>query len=262
MKPAKLAVLGVSVAAMGGAMYFAQRPPAPVQVIEQAAPAAPQIETEEVLVLKVDGPMGATIRPEDLGWETWPRDSVSPVLITRSNAPPDVEKEIAGSLIRHPIYANEPIRREKLIQTNGTGFMSAILPSGKRAVAIAVEGSGADVAGGFILPNDRVDIIRTFRDESTGQQVSDTLLTNIRVLAIGQSIKEEDGRTTIIAGNATLELDPKQVEIVSLAQRTAKLSLALRALVDNNATEEPTPELLDDGMTIVRFGNAQKIGGN
>jgi pilus assembly protein CpaB len=251
------------VAAAGGAMYLLQRPQAPIIVQEQGEQ-APQLPTEEVLVVKVDAPMGTVIKPEDLAWEKWPRASISPNLITRATLTEQGEKEFAGAIVRHNFYANEPVRREKIIKTDGTGFMSAILPSGMRAMSIAIEGSGSDVAGGFILPNDRVDVINTYRDESTDTTVSDALLSNVRVLAMGQQVKEEDGKTTIIAGNATLELDPRQVEIVTKAQRTGKLSLALRALVDSKEApgQVAEPEQEQPGLTVIRMGIPQRIGGN
>jgi pilus assembly protein CpaB len=257
MKPAKLAVLGISLAAMAGAMYFAQRPQE--QPVVTASQPAPSIATEEVLVVKIDAGMGLVLKAEDIGWESWPTTSVQPSLLTRA-AKPEAEKEIVGSMVRHQMFAGEPIRMEKLIKTDGTGFMSAILPTGKRAVSIAVEGSGSDVAGGFILPNDRVDLLRTFAADQNGEMTTETLLRNIRVLAIGTQVKEEDGKTTIIASNATLELDPRQVETVTLAQRTGKLSLALRALIDNNKPEPPEQIRQTNGMTIIRMGVPQKIG--
>jgi pilus assembly protein CpaB len=257
MKPAKIAVLGISLAAMAGAMYFAQRPPAPVVV---AAAPTPTIQTEEVLVIKIDAPMGTVLKAEDIGWEAWPTSSLQPTLLTRAAAP-DAEKEVIGSMVRYNFFGGEPLRREKLIKTDGTGFMSAILPTGMRAVSISVDGSGSDVAGGFILPNDRVDILRTYSVGQSTETTTETLLRNIRVLAIGTQVKEEDGKTTIIAGNATLELDPRQVESVTLAQRTGKLSLALRALVDNNKKEAPSEVRANDGLTIIRMGVSQKVGG-
>jgi pilus assembly protein CpaB len=263
MKPARLIVLAISLAAAGGAMYFLQRPPAPVIVQEQGQP-APQLPTDEVLVVKVDAPMGSILKAEDLAWEQWPQASISPGLITRATASEQGEKEFAGAIVRHNFYANEPVRREKIIKTDGTGFMSAILPSGMRAVSIAIEGSGSDVAGGFILPNDRVDVINTYRDEAANATLSEALLTNVRVLAMGQQVKEEDGKTTIIAGNATLELDPRQVAIVTKAQRTGKLSLALRALVDSKEVpgQLPVQNQTQPGMTVIRMGIPQRIGGN
>ncbi len=105
-------------------------------IVNEAAP-APQIATEDVLVVKIDATMGTVLKAEDISWEAWPKDSVPPTLITRANGGPEIEKEIIGSIVRHSFFAGEPIRREKLIKTDGTGFMSAILPSGMRAVSIA-----------------------------------------------------------------------------------------------------------------------------
>jgi pilus assembly protein CpaB len=259
MKPAKIAIFGLSLAAMAAAMYGMRNMRPDTVVVTEKAPAAPQIQTEEVLVVKVDAPMGMVLKAEDVGWERWPTSSVQPTLLTRGNTPGG-EKDLVGVMVRYNLFAGEPLRWEKLVKTDGTGFMSAILPSGKRAISIAVEGSGSDVAGGFILPNDRVDILRTFTVGSNGETTTETLLRNIRVLAIGTQVKEEDGKTTIIAGNATLELDPQQVETVTLAQRTSKLSLALRALADNNKVDENVNRK-QEGLTIIRMGVPQKVGG-
>ena len=108
------------------------------------------------------------------------------------------------------MIAGEPIRREKLVK--GQGFMSAILPAGMRAVAINIDSQGATSAGGFILPGDRVDVIRTSRDASAGASsdnyVSETLLQNVKVLAVGPNIQEKNGQSVVVGSNATLELDP------------------------------------------------------
>ena len=116
-----------------------------------------------------------------------------------------------------------------------------MLPSGMRAVAINIDPSGGATAGGFILPNDRVDVIRVYRDEeqtkALGVEVNtaQTILTNVRVLAIGQTVQEKGGEKTVVGANATLELDPAQAELIVLAQRTAgagNLHLTLRSMLD------------------------------
>ena len=112
--------------------------------------------------------------------------------------------------------------------------MSALLPSGSRAIAITIDNRGANTAGGFILPNDRVDVIRTFRDEAASKVqgtdviVSETLLRNVRVLAIGQNIQERNGEKVVVGETATLELDPRQVEI-DLARAAPRPALAVPA---------------------------------
>src|SRR4029450_10543843 len=128
-----------------------------------------------------------------LRWQPWPADIVPPGAIKR-NPEAGAFDEIVGSIVRAGFLNGEPIRREKLIKANGSGFMSAILPSGMRAVAISIDTRGATSAGGFVLPNDRVDVLRTFRDDEASKgvdvQMSETILSNIRVLAIGQNVQE------------------------------------------------------------------------
>src|SRR3954462_8938948 len=133
--------------------------------------------------------------------------------------------------------------------------MSAILPSGMRAVAISIDNRGATSAGGFILPNDRVDVIRTSRigDDSNAAVTSETILTNIRVLAIGQNVQEHNGEKVVTGETATLELMPAQAEVVTLAQKTGQLSLALRSLADAHQ-DTPREERADQALTVVRYG--------
>ena len=115
----------------------------------------------------------------------------------------------------------------------GQSFMSSILPSGKRAVATQIAADTS--AGGFILPNDYVDVIMTRRSDAaraaTGGFITETILKNIRVLAIDQTIQEdEEGKKVKVGETATLELTPQQAEIITVAQQMAdRLTLALRS---------------------------------
>src|SRR6202011_1247376 len=119
-----------------------------------------------------------------------------------------------------------------------------------------IDAQGSSEAGGFILPNDRVDVIRIFHDEDAARKgisnsfVSQTILTNIRVFAIGQNFQEKNGERVITGANATLELTPAQAETVILAQRVGQLSLILRSMTDANAAAEQPPQpqqRIDDG---------------
>jgi pilus assembly protein CpaB len=259
MNRARLAVLGVALVAGGGAavMMSGGSPPPPVVV---QAP-APPVNTTDVLVAAADLPMGQTLKPVDLRWQPWPSDMVPNGVVKRTEAPNALE-ETAGSIVRSAMLGGEPIRRERLIKADGSGFMSAILPSGMRAVAISIDTRGATSAGGFILPNDRVDVLRTFRDDEASKgggvdvQMSETILSNIRVLAIGQNVQERNGEKVVTGETATLELTPGQAETVTLAQKTGQLSLALRSLVDAR-NDAPQEERGDQALTIVRYGVAR-----
>lgn len=253
MSPARIIILVVALAAGLGAALLVQAPapgPAPVAKVEPAP-------TVPVLVAATDIPIGSTMAADSLRWQSWPLSGI-PAGIIRKDEAPEAEKEIIGQLARQALFAAEPIRREKLIRTDGTGFLSAVLPSGMRAVAISTDSRGANTAGGFILPNDRVDVVNTSRtgtgDNST--MSSETLLHNIRVLAIGQNIQERNGEKVVVGETATLEVDPGQVETLIQAQKTGTLSLALRSLKD--ASEIIPPGQAENAMTFVRYGVSSK----
>jgi pilus assembly protein CpaB len=253
MKSARLAVLGVAILSGGGAAMMMQGgEPSPPPPVVQA------VKMSDVLVAAGDLPMGHTLRASDLRWQSWPADSVPAGYIIRSQDPGALE-QTAGSIARSSLFGGEPIRREKLIKSDGSGFMAALLPSGMRAVAISIDNRGATSAGGFILPNDRVDVLRTYRDEeasrSAGGEVhlTETILTNVRVLAIGQNIQERSAEKAVTGETATLELTPAQAEAVTLAQKVGQLSLALRSVADAQLVEEIKKER-EPGLTIVRYG--------
>ena len=243
--------MGVALAAGGGAALMLRSAP-------QAPPVAatpPPAPTIEVLVAAVDLGLGQGVKASELRWQSWPADAPVAGLIRKGEEPNAIE-ELAGSTVRNAFVAGEPIRREKLVKGNG-GFMSAILPSGMRAVAISIDNRGATSAGGFILPNDRVDVIRTVQGVEGLPPTSETILTNIRVLAIGQTIQERNGEKVITGETATLELNPPQAELVILAQKVGQLSLALRSLEDVNETGTPKREG-PNALQVIRFGVQQQ----
>lgn len=249
MSPARIIVLIVALVAGIGAAMLIQQPsqtPAPAARIE-AAPTVP------VLVAAAEIPVGNTVSAADLRWLDWPAASV-PAGVVRKDESPQAETELVGQVARYAILAAEPVRREKLIKTDGTGFLSAVLPAGKRAIAISTDSRGATTAGGFILPNDRVDVIRTYKEEGAGQTetfLSQTILSNVRVLAIGQNIQERNGEKVVVGETATLELNPRQVEIIAQSQRTGTLSLSLRSLKDAGEADQVAE---DGALTLVRYG--------
>jgi pilus assembly protein CpaB len=255
MKPAKIAVLGIAIVAGGAAAYLASSPreaPAPEPLVQQ-------VNTADVLVLSQDIPMGRALSPNDVRWQAWPSDLVPANVITRRDAPNGVE-QVVGSLTRVNLVGGEPLRREKLIRADGSGFMAAMLPAGKRAVAINIDTRGASSAGGFVLPNDFVDIIRTYRDEdaSKAQGIdvfsSETILSGIRILAIGQNIQEKNGEKVVTGETATLELDARQAELITLGQKVGQLSLVLRSLADAGQKDTVKQENTDAGVLVVRYG--------
>ncbi len=185
-----------------------------------------------------------------------------PPNVIRKSATPTALVDYKGALVRNSLAAGEPIYPERLIKAGTASFMSAILPSGMRAVAINIDQQGSQTAGGFILPNDHVDVIHTYKDEEAAKagvpnpMVSETILHNIKVLAIGQNIQEHNNERVVVGSNATLELTPQQVETIVLAQRVGQLSLALRSMTDNKAAagSDTSDTQKPAAVTIVRFG--------
>jgi pilus assembly protein CpaB len=237
MNKARIVVLAIAVSAGGAAAYLAggadpQQPPP--QVVQ--AP-TPQLKTVDVLVAKSNLALGQLVGPSEVQWQSWPADGANSNFIRR-DLQPNWEAMLAGSIARSPFIAGEPIREAKLVKPNGSGFMAAILPTGMRAVSTEI--SPETGAGGFILPNDRVDVILSRRDrnrdaESSKEIVTSvTILSNIRVLAIDQLPKEREGQNVAVGKTATLELAPEQAELLARARQSGTLSLALRSMVDTN----------------------------
>ncbi|MFO1148351.1 MAG: Flp pilus assembly protein CpaB [Alsobacter sp.] len=258
---ARMVVLAVAIVAGTGAAWLAATSTTPVPTIIRVE-APPSIKTTEVLVLKSELKLGSAIKAADLRWQIWPVDGVTPGLVTRE-ATPEAMKEIEGSVVLSNFAAGEPVRPERIVRSSSGGLMAAMLPPGLRALAINIDGRGSTSAGGFILPNDRVDVIKVTRDEvasrAAGAEVmaSETILRNVRVLAIGKSIQDQNGEKVSVGETATLELDPRQVETVFLAQRTGQLTLSLRSLQDASRPE-PEPEFASQPVSVRYNGSSTR----
>ena len=189
--------------------------------------------------------MGQTVSPGDMHWQAWPASAATGNFI-RKNDRPDAIEELAGSIARAPFVAGEPIREAKLIKAKGSGYMAAILPSGMRAVSTEI--SPETGAGGFILPNDRVDVILSRRDrdaeKAAGVEVAyQRNHPHQRPRAGDRPDRRGEERPAVVVGKtATLELTPRQAETLALSQQLGTLSLALRSIADasRDDTERPT----------------------
>jgi len=272
MRAARLIVLVVAlgaglVAAMLALNLTKREPPAPAPAAVILSPAT--VDTEDVLVAARNLPLGTTLQPDDLSWQEWPSEAITASYITRSSRPA-ARDELVGTLVRTAMLSGEPINQQKIVD-GGRGFLSAILPAGMRAVAVRV--NAASTAGGFILPNDRVDVILV--TPSGNGYTSQTLLTNVRVLAIDQIVDEGEGEQAVVAQDtATLELSPDDAELLIGAQQTGTVTLTLRSIADANgattrtadageladgAEEPPPPEPTRTGVDVFRFGVPSRI---
>src|SRR6476646_8566869 len=253
MNRARIVVLAIAGCAGLAALYLASGSD------DKPAPAAPvaQLPTVDVLVAKSDIGLGQSVKPDDLQWQTWPSATASNSFIRRSDKP-EAMKDVVGSIARAPFIAGEPIRDQKLVRAEGSGFMAAILPSGMRAVSTEI--SPETGAGGFILPNDRVDVVLTRRlkhpDSNQPNIVtSEIILANIRVLAIDQAPKEKDGQNAVVGKTVTLELKPGQIATLTAGRQAGTLSLALRSIADVNMVEVRTDDQsAKQGVNVIRYG--------
>jgi len=255
MNRARIVVLTVAICAGGIAAYLASGsdnsapPPAPVA----------QLPTTDVLVAKNDIGLGQTVKPEDVQWQTWPTATASSTFIRRSERP-EGATQVVGSIARAPFIQGEPIRDQKLVKADGSGFMAAILPTGMRAISTEI--SPETGAGGFILPNDRVDVILSKREKNPDRSgpdaiSSEIILTNVRVLAIDQAPKEKDGQNAVVGKTVTLELKPEQAETLARSRQSGTLALALRSIADLNGVEAKPDDQAPkrgDSVNIVRYG--------
>lgn len=275
MSPAKIIIVLVGLAAAIGAVIMARSVLSDnANANQQPVVIAPQIEEApqvDVLVSVRDMQVGETLSFSDLAWTGWPEETVNPNQITR-DLRPDAIEEFSGQIVRIPIFEMEPILPQKTVARGDTGIMAALISPGMRAVALEISVESA--SGGFILPEDRVDIILTHEIEVTTQAGSEdfiqsaVLLENVRVLAIDQGTDVGGDNPTSIGSTATLELSPDDAALVTLGERKGALSLTLRSMTDAVLYGDVVTSYGDElskaaggGVTIYRNGHASNVAG-
>jgi pilus assembly protein CpaB len=260
MKRAQL--LGVAIAAICGlAAFFGVMSliGKPTKVVREEV----TTNTTQVLVARSEIGLGQITGPESFRWQDWPQNAVSPNYIQRG-ARPNAVKDLESSVARAPMLPGEPVTALKLIKPGEGGVLAAILPPGMRAISTRIkEETGV---GRLILPNDHVDVILTQRKRSRAggdDYVSDTLFRNVRVLAIGQLIEAKDGKRLAEGNTATLELTPRQTELLALANSMGEISLALRSIADIDSKDQPTSdqEKRGNSIRVLRYGVKQRAYG-
>lgn len=262
MKPARVIILSVALLAAGAAAFLALKLTGRERVVQMQAETIVQKEPViNVLVAGANLPVGSRLTDEAMRWQGFPENAIVEGFITEQ-ARPEALTEFKNAIVRLPIFEGEPIRAEKIADANGA-IMSSLLPSGKRAVATEITVSTS--AGGFILPNDRVDVIMVKKGEDGGFQ-TETILSNIRVLAIDQEVQEKDEAKTVVGTTATLELSPEQSKVIAVAQQMAdRLTLALRSVADAQEPDALVARHLLSGesnestIQIIKSGVIQKM---
>jgi len=196
----------------------------------------------QVLVAKDDLPVGRFVRPENLRWQAWPEGTLAPSYIVEGTRKLE---DFVGAVVRLPLAAGEPISEGRLVTPGNSGFLAAVLGPGMRAVSVPVNVTSG--ISGFVFPGDRVDLILVHvvaQDAGSNvmeRRASETVLRNIRVLAIDQKIETKPGET-LVARTATLEVTPKQSEMIAVIGEMGKLSLSLRSLAQLDDGTASLPE--------------------
>ncbi|WP_429810571.1 Flp pilus assembly protein CpaB [Ensifer sp. B1-9] len=259
MKPVRIIILAVAVLSAATAGLLAMkltRAPAPMA----AEPLIERAPTVNVLVASKSLPVGSRLGGDSIQWMAWPKDGVVDGLITDENQPSAID-DLTGAVVRLPIFNGEPVRHEKVADSSSR-IMSSLLPAGKRAVATEI--TVATGAGGFILPNDRVDVIMVRKGDGE-LYLTETVLSNVRVLAIDQQVEEkEDGTKAVVGTTATLELTPDQSKVMTVAQQMAeRISLALRSVADAQESDTDAADYLLSGdgqpsIQVIKSGSIVK----
>ncbi len=250
MKASRLLVLIIALSSGGLAAWLnlssGFREPSPAIVVQEQ-----EIPSLEILVAAQDLKVGISLAPGDLGWARWPEESVSDGAILRHSSP-NADDEFSGQIVKAAMFKGEPIRAERLIDTD-KGFLAAILPKGKRAIAVPVD--AVSTAGGFILPGDKVDVLITTRAKKRGEGYNtETLLENLKVLAIDTTTASENNEKAMSPDQtATLELLPHEAEIIARATQMGTLSLSLRSAADSRDGEKQPPRV-KGGVKFVKYG--------
>jgi pilus assembly protein CpaB len=223
---------------------------------QDAAPAvveAPKVGTM-VLVAAKPLPAGHFIKDEDLKWQSWPDDNLSPTYLLQGAITTDA---IVGSVARAGIAAGEPITDERIVKKGDRGFLAAIVTPGFRAITVTMV-SNAGLSG-LAIPGDRVDVLLTVTTPSANKDMPDrkyteTVMQDIRVLAVDQRINDQSD-DSVMARTATLEVTPKQAEMVTLMQELGKMSMTLRSVgTAENDAQPHAPTLTSDNEAMGVLG--------
>lgn len=229
----RILFMALAILAAGGTFALTQNgksnPSATPQQVEKK-------QGQFVLVAAKTLTAGSFVNAENLKWQAFPDGALSASYLTKDKI--KIE-DLNGSVVRRVITAGEPITQERLIKPGDRGFVAAILKEGMRAVSVSVNATSG--IAGLVFPGDQVDVILTHSVQSDDEmrpmrQVSETILTNVRVLAIDQRTDDQNAKPSV-PKTTTLEVTPKQAEIMMVARELGRLSLSLRSLSD--VTEEP-----------------------
>jgi len=282
MSPMRIIILLLALAAAGGAAFLVLQLSKPRILTEtvtrdQLLVQEKEVSEVEVLTITRDFAIGETIEAADMKWSPWPKASLAEGYFVQTAAPASIET-LTGSVVKAALYKGEPLLPQKIVQKGEQGLLAALMDPEMRAVSVEISAESA--SGGFILPNDRVDMILAYEQKSdpergvTERTIATTIIRNVRILAIDQNYAASaEGETARLGRTATIEVSPREAELVAMAQTLGEITLALRPLDQMVSGTERTPrtDLLEGttgaagaGITIIRNGQPTPagVGGN
>lgn len=283
MSPVRLIILLVAAGAAIGAVFLVRSlsQPAPAVAASTMTPAeaakVKEVPSKQVLVANHAIPVGKFVAADDLRWAAWPEAAPTSAFIEQEKQPEALEK-LVGAVARFDLVEGEPVTAIKVVHPGTAGFMAVMLTPGMRAASVEIASESA--AGGFIQPNDRVDVIVTREIEgqkgtqaNTMQNVrSDLILANVRVLAIddrygpppADTPEAQAGQGMVIIGTrATLELTQSDATLLNTAKKAGDISLTLRSIADAQSPQGSTPTgrvyrdgvaQTSEGVRVYRYG--------
>lgn len=259
MSPVRLIILLVAAGAAIAAVFLvrsAQTPAPAAASIAVEAPKAKEVPTKQILVARAPIPIGKFVVADDLKWQDWPEASPTGAFIDKKTEAEGLEKMV-GAVARFDLVEGEPVTTSKLVHPGDQSFMAAMLTPGMRAISIEI--SPETAAGGFILPNDHIDVTVTREIESGNKNAmqnvrSDMILQNVRVLAIDgiYAPPAKEGQAAVLIGTrATLELSQQDSSLLATAKKAGELSFTLRSIADIQSPSGATGtgRVYRDGMS-------------
>ncbi|HEY4546555.1 MAG TPA: Flp pilus assembly protein CpaB [Pedomonas sp.] len=234
------------------------------------AQAVAKVATDQkILVAARPLPAGRILQADDLKWQPWPEDAVHEAYVPEGASS---VSDMTGKVVRSAFLAGQPLTKDAVVGPQDRGFMAAVLTPGMRAITVSI--SSTSGVAGFVFPGDRVDLVVTHqveRGEARALQVSETVIRNVRILAIDQAVASEAGQAKV-GSTATLEVTPKQVEKINVMQQLGGLSLSLRPLAERGDTIGENGEIVaampvdttptyTTASEVTRFANAARSSG-
>jgi len=220
---------------------------------------APSLPTVDILVAGQKMLVGEKVDATRVRWQSWPEAALYEGVIRRSDGKEIEDLDVYEAPLRRNIAAGEPVTRQALVPDTkgGTNFLAALIDPGMRAMSVSVKPN--TMAGGFITPGDHVDVIlsytprlsrtaQEYADKYVSRYASQTVLSNVKVLAVDQSAKEEN-REAKVAKTVTLEVSQEGAQILALAESMGDITLALRRIGDRDDEKSQVVPLTTDVTT-------------